>query len=156
MGLPKSVVKIKKDGVEYISSVDKTQYTMLELERAALRDSGKLLKKRTRAKIPKDTGDTRKTVATWVRKPWKGRAAHLQIGVYNFKTANKKGLEYSGYYFHILEFGSRLVRALRPLSSTARESVEDMRKIQAQYLGYIDDELKAKQLIDESEEVDDS
>lgn len=156
MGLPKSVVKIKKDGVEYISSVDRTQYTMLELERAGLRDSGKLLKKRTRAKIPKDSGDTRKTVATWVRKPWKNRAAHLQIGVYNFKTATKKRLEYSGYYFHIIEFGSRLVRALRPLTSTAKESIGDMRKIQAQYLGYIEDELKAKSVINEDEEVDDS
>jgi len=156
MGMPKSVIKIKKGGVEYISSVNKIEYTMLELERAALRDVGKLLKKRTRAKIPKDTGDTRKTVATWVRKPYKDKAAYLQIGVYNFKTATKKHLEYSGYYFHIIEFGSRLVKALRPLTSTAKENVEEIRKIEAQYLKYIDDEMKAKSVIDESEEVDDS
>jgi|LGVE01.1.fsa_nt_gb hypothetical protein len=156
MGMPKSVVKIKKDGIEYVSSVNKIEYTMLELERAALRDSGKLLKKRTKAKIPKVTGNTRKTVATWVRKPWKNRAAHLQIGVYNFKTAAKKHLEYSGYYFHILEFGSRLVKALRPLTSTAKESIQDVRKIQAQYLSYVDNEQKALSVINEDEEVDDS
>jgi hypothetical protein len=90
MGLPKSVVKINKDGVTYTSSVNRTEYTMLELERAALRDTGKFLKRGIRPRIPKDNGDTRKTLATWVRKPWKDRAAHLQIGIYNKKTAMKK------------------------------------------------------------------
>lgn len=42
MSLPKAV-KITKNGVEIISNVDRIQYTLKELERAALRDVGKLV-----------------------------------------------------------------------------------------------------------------
>lgn len=155
MGMPKSVVKINKDGVEYISSVDRTQYTMLELERAGLRDVGKLLKKVIRPTIPKDEGWARKSLATWVRKPWRDQAAHLQIGIYNAKTAFKKGIEYAGYYFHILEFGSREQKPLRLLTSGVQSRVDAIRMIMAQYLKHIEDEQKAKTIIDEKDEVED-
>lgn len=42
MSLPKSV-KFKKDGVVYENNVDKIKYTMHELARAALRDTGKFV-----------------------------------------------------------------------------------------------------------------
>jgi hypothetical protein len=155
MGMPKSVVKINKDGVNYTSSVDKTQYTMMELERAALRDAGKFLKRTVKALIPKDEGHARKSLGVWVRKPWKNRAAHLQIGVYNKKTAEKKGLFYVGY-FHLIEFGSRKLRGLRPITNGTKGNIETVRKIQAQYLGYIEDEIKALSVIDEGDEEDDS
>ena len=155
MGMPKSVVKIRKDGVIYTSSVDRTEYTMLELERAGLRDSGKFLKKTIKALIPKDEGHARKSLATWVRKPWKGQAAHLQVGIYNKKTAEKKGLFYVAY-FHLIEFGSRKLKALRPITKGTKDNIDTVRKIQAQYLSYIEDERKATVVINEDEEVDDS
>ena len=43
MPTPKSVVKYKKTGIEYTSDVDKAEYLMFELTRAALRDVGKFL-----------------------------------------------------------------------------------------------------------------
>lgn len=43
MSVPKSVIKIKKGNIEYISSVDRVQYTIAELSRAALRDVGKFI-----------------------------------------------------------------------------------------------------------------
>ena len=46
MPMPKSVVKIKKDGIEFTSNVDRVQYTIEELTRAALRDAAKLIRKR--------------------------------------------------------------------------------------------------------------
>ncbi len=55
MSLPKAV-KITKNGVEIISNVDRIQYTLKELERAALRDVGKLVCKRSRQKIKRRTG----------------------------------------------------------------------------------------------------
>lgn len=153
MPLPKSKVKINKDGVFYESSVDRTKFTMLELERAALRDIGKLLKKRVRAKIPKDSGDARKSIATWNKKPFRGVAAHLSIGNLTLAQSIKKSLEYV-YYMHILEFGSKNKKAERPLRGGVMESIGDIRKIEAQYLAYIEDEQKALSVIDESEEVD--
>lgn len=38
MSVPSSVTKITKDGVEFTSNVDRVNYTMKELCRAALRD----------------------------------------------------------------------------------------------------------------------
>lgn len=43
MSVPKSVVKFDKNGVVYTSSVDRANYTMKELSRAALRDVGKFV-----------------------------------------------------------------------------------------------------------------
>ena len=43
MSVPKSVVRFKKDGIEYTSNVDFACYTIVELTRAALRDVGKFL-----------------------------------------------------------------------------------------------------------------
>ena len=40
MSVPRSVTKITKNGVEFTSNIDATIYTMNELIRAALRDSG--------------------------------------------------------------------------------------------------------------------
>ena len=44
MSAPKSVVRFKKDGIEYISNVDFACYTIVELSRAAMRDVGKFNK----------------------------------------------------------------------------------------------------------------
>lgn len=43
MSVPKSVIKLNKNGVQYVSSCDRAQYTIKELTRAALRDVGKFL-----------------------------------------------------------------------------------------------------------------
>ena len=43
MPIPPSVTKVTKDGVEFISSVDRVNYTIKELSRAALRDVGKFV-----------------------------------------------------------------------------------------------------------------
>ena len=43
MSVPKSVIKFKKSGVVYTSSVDRAEYTIRELTRAALRDVGKFV-----------------------------------------------------------------------------------------------------------------
>lgn len=51
MSLPKSV-KFTKNGIEYLSNCDRIQYTLKELERAALRDTGKYICKMTRKKSP--------------------------------------------------------------------------------------------------------
>ena len=49
MNVPKSVVKIKKNGVEYTSSVDYVCYNIFELSRAAMRDVGRFLTNRMNA-----------------------------------------------------------------------------------------------------------
>ena len=73
MPLPKSVTKIKKDGVEFISSVDRIKYTLNELSRAALRDTAKLIRKRMLVKLRQLPGMKRskrpyKSTQYWIQK----------------------------------------------------------------------------------------
>ena len=49
MAMPKSVVRINnKNGITFIDNVERTQYTLRELTRAALRDTGKFVCNRFR------------------------------------------------------------------------------------------------------------
>lgn len=81
MPMPGSVTKIKKDGVEFVSSVDRAKYTLTELERAALKEIAKLLRRRMVDKLKKLPGMRRsKRIYTstqyWVRRI----ETDLQIG----------------------------------------------------------------------------
>lgn len=158
MPMPKSVVEIKtrsgKSTVTYTSSVDRAKYTMLELERAALRDIGRLLRREVKAIIPRDEGDAKKSIGTWNKRPYRGKAAHLSIGTYSKEASIKKNKEYTGFYFHILEFGSKYVKALRPLRNGVFNNISRIRDITAKYLKHIEDEVRAKALIDERDEIE--
>ena len=74
MALPKPI-KITKNGVEYISNVDRTQYTLKQLVHAANKDVGKLITRRTKEKISRRTGRGRKNTQYWARKD-----GSLQVG----------------------------------------------------------------------------
>lgn len=56
MSIPNGIVKIKKDGVEFTSNVDRVNYTLRELTRAALRDVGRFICNRARKQIKRRTG----------------------------------------------------------------------------------------------------
>lgn len=139
MAVP-SQVKIKKDGVEYISQGDLCSYTMAELGRAALKDVGKFVASRARAKTPKKKGRARKAIQYWVRK----RDVDLQIGI-----------KPSGFYAGFYELGSSKTPKLDMIRGTVMDNIAEIRKIVGQYLGYIAQENKALGIIDESEELSD-
>ena len=156
MPVPKSVTKIKKDGVTYISSVDRTQYTITELSRAAFRDVAKLLRRRIKDMAPVDTGNLRRNVGSWVRKAEDSDVPYLQVGVYDKERARKKGLQ-DAYYATWQEFGNSRHPAangnrgfIRP---AVQDSIDDIRRIQGKYLSEIERENRAMGLIDESEEI---
>jgi HK97 gp10 family phage protein len=158
MAMPKSVIKVKKDGVEYISNVDKVQYTITELSRGALRDVAKLLRRKIKDAVPVDTGTLKKNVGTWVRRSKDAGLPWLQVGVYDKKRAEKKGYAYA-YHAHFNEFGTRKMQAANNgrgfLRSVVQDNIDEIRKIQGQYLSAIEDENKALGLIDEEEEIAD-
>lgn len=136
MSVPKSVIKIKKDGVEYISSVDRTAYTLTELTRAALRDVGKYICNRTRKKIRRRTGRLSKNIQYWVRK----KEGDLQVG---FKPG--------GFYGGFQELGTEKQPKIGALYNTVKDNIKTIRDIEGQYLSAIEDEQKALALIDEGE-----
>lgn len=136
MSLPKSVTKIKKDGVEFVSSVDRASYTIRELARAALRDVGKLVCRRARQKIHRRTGRLAKNTQYWVRK----KEADLQVGF-------KPGGFYGGFH----ELGTEKMPKIGALYNSVKDEINTIRDIEGKYLSAIEDEQKARALIDEGE-----
>lgn len=135
MAIP-SPIKIKKDGVEYISKVDRCKYTIKELTRAALRDCGKLICNRTRKLIKRKTGRLAKNTQYWVRKT----QGDLQVG---FKP--------KGFYGMYQELGSEKVRKIGALRNATNNNITEIRKIQGVYLSAIEDENRALGIISEDE-----
>lgn len=137
--VPKSVTKYSnKNGVTFISSVDRVQYTIEELTRAALKDVGKFVARETRKKIKKQTGRLAKNTQYWVRK----KSLDLQIG---FKPG--------GFYGGFQELGTEKTPKVGALSNSVHENIAMITKIESQYLSALEDEAKALALIDENEEV---
>lgn len=137
MAMPRTI-KIKKNGVEYLNSVDRANYTIQELSRAALRDTGKFIVNRTRQKIKKRTRRLSKNTQYWVRK----KASDLQVG---FKPG--------GFYGIFQELGTTKTPKIGALRGAVNDNIDEIQRIQGQYLSAIEDEQKALGLIDENEVI---
>ena len=132
MSLPKAV-KITKNGVEIISNVDRIQYTLKELERAALRDVGKLVCKRTRQKIKRRSGRLAKNTQYWVRS--KQKIPDLQVG---FKPG--------GFYGLYQEIGTNKYPKIGALSDATVSNIKAIIKIEQQYLSTVGTEEAERKL----------
>lgn len=124
MALPKAV-KIKKDGIEFTNNVDAVNYTLKELIRAALRDCGKLFCNRFRqayyAHFKRRKGRVGKYTQYWVRS--KQETPDLLVGI-----------KPNAFYGGMQEFGSSKTPRLGLMTSTVQDNIDNMQKIQAQYL----------------------
>lgn len=145
MPMPKSVTKVKKNGIEFSSNVDRVQYTIQELSRAALKDTAKLIRKRMIEKLKKLPGMKRnrriyKSTQYWVRR----KETDLQIG---FKHDTWYGVEQ--------ELGTSNQPKRSILRDTVYENIDQIRIIQGKYLSAIEDDNRARGLINEDEEVGD-
>ncbi len=142
MPIPKSVVKFDKDGVKYVSNLERTQYTMNELIRAALRDVGKYVTKTFRNEyygvFKKRKGNVGKYTQYWVRS--KQDTPDLQVG-----------LKPNAFYGGFQELGSSKTSKLGLLSKAAQDNIAEIVKIESQYLSALEDEAKALSLISEEE-----
>lgn len=136
MGIPKGIVKIKKDGVEFTSNVDRVNYTLRELTRAALRDVGRYVCNRARKQIKRRTGRVAKNTQYWVRK----KDADLQVG---FKPG--------GFYGGFQELGTEKQPKIGALYNAVKDNIKTIRDIEGVYLSAIEDEQRAMSLIDEGE-----
>lgn len=140
MALP-NYTKITKNGVEYIDGTDRCNYTIKELTRAALRDVGKFIVKKARAALPRRTGRARRYLQYWVRS--KQDIPDLRIG---YKIL--------GFYGGFYETGTSKTPKLAPIYSAVADNIDEIRKIEGQYLSAIEDENKALGLISEEDYTD--
>lgn len=137
-------------GVQYTSNAKQVKHMLTELERAALKEVAKYLRKKMKSRVPFGQGVLKKNIGTWVVK----KNASLQIGVYTRDRAKRKGYPYA-YHAHLVEFGTKRTRANPFLSSTVMEHINQIRLIQGKYLKEIENENRAKGLIKEEEEIAD-
>lgn len=147
MAVPKSVVRFRKNGVEYTSSVDRVNYTIVELTRAALRDVGKYLARTANSKAMKLKGlkksrRVRGRTSTFLYNvPWaQSGLPHLEVGV-----------THDTWYGVEQEMGSSKQPRRQILKKSAQENLSIIAAIEAQYLSAMEDEAKALGLIDEGE-----
>lgn len=146
MSLPQSVTKYSnKDGVTFTSSVDKANYTIQELSRAALKDVAKVLRKKLISKLKELPGMKKhkriySSTQYWVRK----KETDLQVG-----------FKHNTWYGVLQELGGNNQPKRSLLRDTVFESIDEIQRIEAQYLSSIADELEAEALINENEEVGD-
>lgn len=140
MAIPKSIIKVKKGNVEYISNVDRVQYTLEELSRAALRDVGKFICNKFRNSyygiFKRKKGKVGRYTQYWVRK----KDCDLQVGIKSF-----------GFYGAFQEFGSSKTKKIGLLQKTVNENIPKIIEIESKYLSALEDEAKALALINENE-----
>ena len=142
MPLPKSVTKVDKaGGITFESNVDRTNYLLKELVRRAQFDTAKLIRKRLILEYKKLPGMKRSrriylSTQYWVRK----YDGDLQIG--------HKSDTWYGARSELGTHGSPPRNILR---NTVMSSVDDIRRIQGQYLSAIESENKAIGLVNEQE-----
>lgn len=140
MSIPKSVIKMnKKDGVTFTSNVDRVNYSLHELSRAALRDVGKFMAREAKQKITRISGRGRKNIQYWVRS--KQKYPDLQVGI-------KPG----GFYTGFMELGTKKQPKIGAIHHAAYDNIAKIIEIESQYLSSLENEAKALKLMDEREE----
>lgn len=145
MPLPRGV-KIKRNGIELESKIDRAKYLITELSRAALRDSGRIISRRSIEKARKLKGlkrgrRPRNAFQYWVRR----REGDLVVGI-----------KHDTWYGAEQELGTSQQPKRAILRTATFENIDDIRRAQGRYLSTIEDENKALGLIDADDEGGDA
>ena len=144
MGVPKSVIKINKDGVQYVSSCDKAQYTIRELTRAALRDVGKFLCRRANERAQAIRG-MRKS------KRVRGKTSAFQYWARKQECDLQFGIKHDTWYGVQQELGSSNQPKRGIVRNVTYDNIPEIVRIESQYLSALEDEAQALALIDEED-----
>lgn len=147
MSVPKSVIRMNKDGVQYISNCDRCQYTIRELTRAALRDVGKFICYRCNQKAMKLRG-LRKS------KRGRGKGSAFQYWARSRECDLLVGIKHGTWYGTEQELGSSKMPKLAILTNTAKENIAEIVKIESQYLSALEDEAEALALIESEDDYE--
>ena len=148
MACPKSVVKFTKNGIEYTDSVDRANYLITELTRAAMKDVAKYVLRIVRADVRGISNQTRKMryagmrYQYWVRK----KECDLQLGIEN--TARGAN---SAWWADQAELGTAKQPKRGFLRAAVYDNISTIREIESKYLSAIEDDMAAESMCDESE-----
>ena len=144
MSIPKSVVKFKKGNVEYTSNVDRTQYTIAELSRAALRDVGKYVSRMCNAEAMKLPGLKKSRRV-------RGKTSAFQYWVRKQEGDLQVGIKHGTWYGEQQELGTKRQPKRGILRNTTEGNIQKIIEIESQYLSALEDEAEALSLISEED-----
>lgn len=148
MSIPSPMKYTKGGGVEFTSSVDRANYTIAELTRAAMKDVGRFILRTVSkevkgiSKFLKRAKYAPKRYQMWVRK----QENDLVLGIEN----TKYGAE-SAWWADQSELGTNRQPKRSILYNAVVHNIDTIRQIEAQYLSAVEDEEKARSLMDEAE-----
>jgi len=146
---PKTATKYKsKTGeVTLLNNVDRCEYTIEQLTKAALRDVSKVLIAFIKDATPVRTGLLRDSWQKWVKKSNKNGEISLSLGVYTAAHAKKKGKKYA-HHAHLVLLGHAtrnggFVEGNNFFYQVVADNMNLIRDIEGQYLSAIEDEQNA-------------
>lgn len=140
MSVPKSVIRLNKNGFKFVSSVDYVQYTIDELTRAALRDVGKYLVSRCKAKVGKLKGFEKKKGEPPNRRVFQGSNVAFQYWARKIEGDLQVGIKHDTWYGVDQELGANKQPRREILRSTVLENIETIIEIEKAYLTAIEDD----------------
>lgn len=141
MSVPKSVIKFKKGGVVYTSSVDRAEYTIRELTRAALRDVGKFVSRTCNSaamRLPGLKKSRRVRGKTSAFQYWaRSKSCDLQVGI-----------KHGTWYGEQQELGTRNQPKRGILRNSVYNNIPTIIEIESKYLSALEDEATALRMIE--------
>lgn len=145
MSLPRSVVKFSKNGVTYTSSVDRAQYTIRELTRAALRDVGRFVSRTCNSAGMKLPGMKKSRRV-------RGKTSAFQYWVRKKETDLQVGIKHNTWYGADQELGTKNQPKRGILRNSVHDNIAQIVEIESKYLSALESEAEALRLIESEED----
>ena len=145
MSVPKSVVKFKKGKIVYTSSVDRAQYTIRELTRAALRDVGKYVSRICNSAAMKLPGLKKSRRV-------RGRTSAFQYWARSKSCDLQVGIKHGTWYGEQQELGTRNQPKRGILRASVYDNIPTIIEIESKYLSALESEAEALRLIESEDD----
>ena len=145
MSIPKSVVKFKKGDIVYTSGVDRAQYTIPELTRAALRDVGKYVSRTCNSAAMKLPGLKKSRRV-------RGRTSAFQYWARSKSCDLQVGIKHGTWYGEQQELGTRNQPKRGILRASVYDNIPTIIEIESKYLSALESEAEALRLIESDDD----
>lgn len=133
MSIPRSVVKFKKNGVEYTSNVEFAQYSIRELTRAALRDVGRYVSRTCNSTAMRLPGMKKSRRV-------RGKTSAFQYWVRKAETDLQVGIKHGTWYGTDQELGSKNQPKRGILRGSVYDNIAQIIEIESKYLSALESE----------------
>lgn len=147
MSVPSSVIRFDKNGIKYVSSVDRCKYTIRELTRAALRDVGKMVSRFCNQEAQKLPGMKKS-------KRVRARSSAFQYWARKQECDLIVGIKHNTWYGVNQELGTSKMPKHGILRGVVESHIPDIVTIESQYLSALEDEAKALSLIESEDDYE--